>query len=126
MDLFGQVLGLDSTGAAMTRNPQTSAEEVVTAFEDLGIDVEDATVVDRLSALCDMYKVAACTSLTVRRLAFLKAIWSLFQIDVDRLSAEVLVFMNRKRHAPSTPPSLDLLVDFEVKSQRTFKPSLVD
>lgn len=68
----------------------TVAADVVSAFEDLGIDLDDPKVIDRFCALCDIYTT-----------------------DVEKLSTEVMTFMFKKKLPPGTEPDLDILGNFE-------------
>ena len=65
-------------------------ETVVSAFDDLGIVLEDAKATDRLVALCDIYG-----------------------LDADRISTEFLGWACRKNMSSDTEPSLELLEAFE-------------
>ncbi len=67
-----------------------STDDIVSAFEDLGIDLEEPKVVDLLASLCDIYRV-----------------------DVDRISTEVMAFMYKRKMGASATPTATILGDFE-------------
>ena len=69
-----------------------STDDVVSAFEDLGIDLEPGRTVDLLASLCDIYG-----------------------LDVDAMSTEVMAYMYKLKMGASATPTLKVLESFEAE-----------
>lgn len=78
-----------------------TSEEIVSAFDDLGLEVEEPKTIDRLASLCDLYK-----------------------INADKISTEYLAFVYKKKYDSTQAPSLEMLdVSFKAIFNRIFKSS---
>ena len=72
--------------------------DVKDAFDDLGLNVEEGPVVDRITSLCDMYGV-----------------------DGDKVATEFLAWAMSKKLPSDTPPNLEYLDAFEKETLMNLK-----